>query len=586
MNRDIGLGRTTTIAMLTPYSLALFIFFIDITYIFKTNIVVTVGRVSMVGHNIYLFTGSLLFDKIFFWMLIVFSSSALSNAMKKPSNRFILPTISFLGLITTSVIDSKWLFISLALVSIATMFIAIVGAGFVKELIYSIAIVIAMIESIKIIYLLVKLIAGIYPIFTTPIYINTTFWYYLWPLTPITLIVITVYGVFRIISKLLNIEVSIRFKVMRLYNKIKNIVSTQSAEDGLMSRGLHIYLLAGLVLSIAMGLIPYAPTLNTGQRPVNVDWIYYYSWLNSMANNDFSVLASRSDRSLYLLLLYIVWFISGVDPRALALYHNIALFPLYTFSLYLLARRLLGEKVAGYTALLTPFSPILLSFIYGGFQANLFAISLVYLSLYLLAGSRREILSGLVILFMVMFIHEWTWTQYTFILTGYVALRLIGRTLNKWSLEWRDKAIIYYLIASYIADISKNIVFNMFSATKVVETAVKVKTMPYIDSLHFYTTIYTGGTLNNPLFYVMALLGLCSLGLDIPSLATTLSLVPALAPWSYITYRLILNTPITILVAKSIARQKPLMRALLVVLFAGIALWRLYTIIPGLSLTP
>jgi len=586
MHRDTGLGRAGAVAILAPYSLALLIFFIDISYIFKANIVVTVGRTSIAGHNVYLFTGLLPFDKIFFWILVVFSSAALSSAMKNHFNRFVLPAISFLGLTATSVIDNEWLFVSIALVAVATMLIAIVRTGFVREFIYSAAIVIAVIEVVKAVYLLVKLVAGIYPALTTPIYINTTVWYYLWPLTPMTLIVVAVCGAFKIVLKLLNIETPIRSRTVRLFNKIGNIASAQSAENGSTPRSSRIYLLAGLVLSVAMGLIPYAPTLNPEQRPVNVDWIYYYRWLTQMTGGNFSVLLTCSDRPLYLLLLYTAWRISGVDPKALALYHNVALLPLYTFSLYLLAKRWLGERVAGYTALLAPFSPVLLSFIYGGFQANLFTISLVYLSLYLLAGSRREAFLGLAILFTAMFMHGWTWTQYTFILTGYIILKLIGRAFNRWSLEWRDRAIIYYLIAGYLADISKNAAFNMFSASRVVETAVRAKTMPYIDSLHFYTNIFTGGTLNNPLFYVMVLLGLSRLSLDIPSLAVALSLIPALAPWSDITYRLTLNTPITVLAAEGIARQRPSVRTLLMVSLAGVALWKLYTIIPGLPLTP
>jgi len=587
MRAGADFGRTAAVALLVPYALALIIFIMVSAYVFKMGIVVTVGRVSLIGFNVYLFTGSVLLDRVFFWMLMLFSSAALGSTLRSPLYRFLLLALTFLGFVTTSATSNELLFALMGSASTVAVFVAVVRSGLIRELAYSFLLVVAVLEAVKLLYLSMKLVAGFYPAFlAAPVYVNTVVWYYLWLLAPISLAVVAVCGASKAVLRLLNMETTIRSGIVRLYAKIRSIISMRSAEDNPMPGGSTIYLLIGLALSVAMGLIPYAPTLNPGQRPVNVDWVYYYSWLKQMAGGDFSVLLTRSDRPLYLLLLYTAWRISGVDLRALALYHNVALLPLYTFSLYLLAKRWLGERAAGYTALLAPFSPIFLSFIYGGFQANLFAVSLVYLSLYLLAGSRRGASLGLAILFMAMFIHEWTWTQYTFVLTGYAALRLIGRALNRWSLEWRDKAIMYYLVAGYLADISKNTVFNMFSAARVVEAAINANTMPYIDGLHFYTTIYTGGTLNNSLFYVMVLLGIGSLGLDIPSLATILSLIPALAPWSDITYRLILNTPITALAAEGMARQRPLMRVLLMVSLAGVALWRLYTIIPGLSLTP
>jgi len=580
-------GRSVFIAVLALYGLSLLIFFMDFTYVFKVGIVSTVGRVSIIGYNIYLFTGSLLYDQIIFWALMMTSSTLLSLFMRSSIYVFSPLTLSFIGLVIAFMRYDSWILLSLALASIAAVFIMIVKGGFIGGFIHSLLLVIAVLELFKIAYLLIKLLTGVYlSWFSVPVYVNIVIWYYLWPLVPTALIIVAVCGAFKTLLNLAGVQVPFFFKVRSVYTYLENLIRRPRAIGKVVNHGNPLtYLVVGLLLSIAMGVIPYIPTLNPEQRSVNTDWIYYYSWLNSMVGNDFSVLITCSDRPLYLILLYVTWYILKVDPKAIAIYHNIALFPLHTLSLYLLARRLFGDEVAKYTALLTPFSPILLSFIYGGFQADLLAISLIYISLYLLMGSGRNVFYGLSLFSTIMFVHEWTWMQYMFILTSYILLRLAGRALNRWKLDWRDKAILYYLPVGYVIDILKNVFLNLFSAITVVERATFIGFMPYLDSTHFYTTIFTGGTLNNPLFYVVAMFGLSALSMNLPSLAVVLSILPTLIPWGNITYRLLLNTPLTLLVANGIVRQELQLRIYLMMSFAGIALWRLYTIIPGLPLT-
>jgi len=586
-DRYMNSGRSVFTTVLALYGLSLVIFLMDLTYVLKVGIVSTVGRVSIIGYNTYLFTGSLLYDQIIFWALMTASSTLLSLSMRSSIYSFFPLTLPFIGLVMAFMRYDSWMFLSLAVASIAATFIMIVKGGFIGGFIRSLLLVVAVLESFKIAYLLIKLLTGVYlSWFSTPVYVNIVIWYYLWPLVPTALIIVAVYGIFKTLLNLAGVQVSFFLKVRSVYTYLENLIRRPRAIDKGVNHGNPLtYLVAGLLLSIAMGVIPYIPTLNPEQRPVNTDWIYYYNWLNSMVGNDFSVLTRCPDRPLYSILLYAVWHILKVDPKAIAIYHNIALFPLHTLSLYLLARRWFGGEVASYAALLTPFSPTLLSFIYGGFQADLLAVSLIYISLYLLMGSRRDVFYGLFLFSTVMFIHEWTWTQYMFVLTGYMLLRLAGRVLNRWKLDWRDRAILYYLPVGYAIDVSKNVFLNLFSAITVVERATFIESMPYLDSTHFYTNIFMGGTLNNLLFYIVAMFGLSALSMNLPSLAIILSIVPTLIPWGNITYRLLLNTPLTLLVANGIVKQELQLRIYLMMSFAGIALWRLYSIIPGLPLT-
>ncbi|MCD6301558.1 MAG: hypothetical protein J7L82_05755, partial [Staphylothermus sp.] len=411
--------------------------------------------------------------------------------------------------------------------------------------------------------------------------------YYLWFAIPLILYIMIIYGALRVLyetSLLPNLAKRIYMHVLRLWERLRG--HSMQLTDSSPSSIISIYLVIGLVLSLVISILPYIPTLNPENIPVNTDWVFYYNWLRQMISGDFSVLYARSDRPLYLLFLYSIWFITRIDPKIIAVYHNVITLSLYTFSSYLLALRWADRKTAELTALITPFSPMFLSFIYGGFQANLFAISLVFISIYLImSSSKRGFFAGLFLFWLVMFIHEWTWTQYIFVLTAYVALRMLRKLISKGGISWRDKALLYFIIFCYAVDLAKQFLFNMFSVAVVARTAIPPARMNFIDSLHWYITIYTGGSLDNPLFYIISLLGLDLLGLSIPGLAVVLSLLPAFLPWKVITYRLLLNTPLVVLAAQGLSRVSWRIRVLLLVSLIGMGLWRLYSIIPGLSLS-
>ncbi|MET1160006.1 MAG: hypothetical protein ABWW65_03505 [Thermoprotei archaeon] len=573
------------------YGLALTILLMDIPYLHRLGIVVTVSRVSVVGVDNYLFTGVFHLDQLILWTILL-SIAVLGALLYRERIWYLLTLLSLTGLLLLHFAVNPHILTYTGAIIVVILFIIFTKKKILRDTIWGVLATLTIFELIKIAYLAVKLFTGSYPWFAIPVYVNAVLTYYLWFLIPLVMALIAIYGFLSILTNMgiLRRRPRILEALVPLFPWKLSYSRSRNKEEEInrgAGRFSDKYLLVGILFSIAMGVIPYAPTLNPDLHPVNTDWVYYNKWLQDMVEGDYSVLFTRSDRPLYLILLYTVWLVTRVEPRAIAVYHNIFLFPLYTFSVYMLAKRVLGNRAAGYVALVTPFSPIFLSFIYGGFQANLFAISLVYLSLYFLLGSRREALLGSLLFITIMFIHEWTWTQYTFILTGYAVSRIISWRLGKIELEWRDKLLIYVLVAGYAIDLSKNLLFNMYSAVTVTGTAVSaLKPMPYLDSIHFYTTIYTGGTLNNPLFYMISLIGLCAMGSPLLGLSITLSLIPVFISWNIFTYRLILNAPFTLLAGYGLCRVRPSTRVMLIVSLLGISLWKLYSIVPELPLTP
>jgi len=577
-----GYRLVLTDAGLFFYAISLIILLMDTVYMFRVEIVATVGRTSIIGPSAYTFTGILILDQAVYWVLCILAVFLLPGIQGSRVEKVLGLVPSLTGLTLAIALGNTHLSLLLAIVCSLVILLQVVIQRFLGRLIRSALLAVSLVELFKIAYMLTKLLLGVYPWFTTPLYINIVVWYVLWPLIPLTLLLVVVYGALSTATR-----VAPRLRLLLRWPPSIVVSGSSYSYVRMDHSGSRLYLLAGLAASMLLAVAPYTSTLNPQRIPVNTDWVYYYKWLNSMIMGDFTVLSVHSDRLLYLLLLYAVWAVTRIDPRAISVYHNIVTLPLYTLSLYLLAKRIHGDRVAGYVAVLTPVSPIFLSFIYGGFQANLLALSLVFTSIYLLLGSRKQVVSGLALFTLVMVIHELTWIQYMIVFTVYIILKIAIGLHSGDRLDWRGRLLAYYLVAGCIVYLSKIILLGPSESILVAEGAASPTTVTsYLESTRFYTTIFTGGSLDNPLFYIVALYGVSTLGPDIPGLSIIIPLIAVVAPWTTLTYRLILNTPLTLLVAHGLARMSQKHRVLVAILLTGVALWRLFSIIPGLSLTP
>ncbi len=591
LNGDYLLAKILPEIILPLLGVSFIILFMDLLFISNIGLVATIGRVSVIGKNVYTFTGNIRLDLLYMWLMIFVSFILHYFILYRRGFYLGISGLSILGLILTLTGVNVSINILLAVLCFMIWALHSLREKRLDSIILAIAYGVAVVEFVKILYLAIRALAGVYPWFNHPVYVNVVVWYALWPLVPSSIILIVLSGLSRILFEIGILPQDTRKKIdgylALLREKLPGIERIFTAINRGEEKLLSPVLFLGIALSILMGVLPYISSLNPSGTPVNTDWIYYYKWLNKMINHDFSILATRSDRPLYMLILYFVWLITGIDPKTIAVYHNIPLFGLYTFSVYLLTMRWLGRKPADIAAVVAPFSPIMLSYLYGGFHANLFAVSLIFIALSLImSDSRRKLVFGLVLLGAVMFIHEWTWTQYMFVFTGYIVLRMITWVKKRDTMGWRDTAIIIFLVAGFTIDFSKQLLLGAFSSATVVERATSIgMKRSYIDGFHWFTTIYTGGTLDNPLFYILALLGIDALGLSIPGVSIVASLAPIMLPNTVITYRLLLNAPLIPLTAYGLSKLEPKLRLLLIVSLIGIGLWRLYSIIPGLPLT-
>ncbi|MEB3755309.1 MAG: hypothetical protein GSR79_00385 [Desulfurococcales archaeon] len=305
-----------------------------------------------------------------------------------------------------------------------------------------------------------------------------------------------------------------------------------------------------MLLGFIVTLVPYLPSVNPHGVPVTTDWVYYYKWLRDVdAVGLWGVLEQHMDRPLYIILLYGVERLFHVDPRGIAVYQIFFLGQLYVVASYFLGRSLGGERVGVLSALLAAVSPGFLSFMYGGFQSDFFTVSIVYFALGLIARaeSGKRLVLGFIVFDLVMFLHEWTWTQYILVLSLYAAV-LVVREYRDGGVSSRGRLLLGLVVLSVLVDVAKS-PLGVRWPSSIVRVTNASKNMylhrGVVSSNHFLTTIYTGGSLNNPLYYVLVVLGSLFSG---PLLGAVLFL--GLTPFALlhyvITYRVVVNTPLQV----------------------------------------
>jgi hypothetical protein len=109
-----------------------------------------------------------------------------------------------------------------------------------------------------------------------------------------------------------------------------------------------------------------------------------------------------------------------------------------------------------------------------------------------------------------------------------------------------------------------------------------------LNSLEFYSNIYTGGSLNNPLYWLLLVASSAFTPLAIESaifVYVSMALaVAAIAIDPLYTYRMLINTPTALVVAPLLARMGRWERALLVLSLYSVAVTKMLTFIPGLKI--
>jgi len=345
-------------------------------------------------------------------------------------------------------------------------------------------------------------------------------------------------------------------------------------------------LLTGTVLAMIVPLIPYIPTLNPKQVPVNADWLQYYACLIEVNNLGIFAAFNVMDgsRPLYVLMLYYVCKITGLSYDLVSIYHNLVLLPLYAFSLWFLAKSLFNGRVASYVMLITPLTPTYMGFILGGFQANLFSLILMNIGLGLFfraKGDIRYLPAVLTLFIMADQCHPWAWLQYV--------ASLLALAIVKFK-DYRNLHVLLAFLAIY------KLFYEMIRGFPIL-SFVYISSMynPRLYSkwgfmdlsdIYFITAIYLWGVLNQPLYPALTLLSLGEYRELFPlaMLSATAVALPFISPVFFI--RLILNIPLPILFAHKLMLLKNNEKMVVVLLLLAYTLRTLVTTIPNPQLQP
>jgi len=416
--------------------------------------------------------------------------------------------------------------------------------------------------------------------------LEATIWGLLWWTCPTAIFLAPTLKLFQILRQ----QARKQNKQLQIENTNKEESKPQKTSRNI---NIFIYLSLGITLSIVMPLIPYLPHLNPKQYPVNVDWIYYYNWLKIMIKEDpkTALTIAYGSRPIHLLLLYALWFLTRLDPKTIAVHHNLLLFPLYTLSMYYMTREYYGKETAKYAPLITPLTPIFISFLYGGFQANLLALTLWILTLGLLAKpTRKRLTTATILSTLTVFIHPWTWTQYTGTLTTIIVVNMmLSKTRTKRLLrENLTKPILTLILVNIAANMIKEVALKTLGATGALQGTLvktlltqKILLKDPIGTLNFIFNIYTWGSLNYPLYYISYTQGYLQTP---PTLISWLTIIPlTLTPITNVVlfYRILLNIPLTIFILVSMKNSNPTPKLVLTLHLTALTLRNLVNSIPG-----
>ncbi|MEM3329509.1 MAG: hypothetical protein QXZ23_08635 [Saccharolobus sp.] len=171
------------------------------------------------------------------------------------------------------------------------------------------------------------------------------------------------------------------------------------------------------ILTLLVSLLPYLPSINPYKFPETVDFKYYYSWLLHPQFDGWFFYT----RPFYLILLYLLSLI--FKPYPVAFYEFVFLSVFYVYSGYKLASAL-DRSIASLAALLASVSPMLITFLYSGLEANLFSISLMFLSMYYLI-KKEKITLAIILSLLSMLSHIYAWAQISTAIILYYVFRFM-----------------------------------------------------------------------------------------------------------------------------------------------------------------
>jgi hypothetical protein len=279
-----------------------------------------------------------------------------------------------------------------------------------------------------------------------------------------------------------------------------------------------------LMLSIALPLIPYLPSINPTFKPASVDIRGYAISLNSMLTRDplnaleYAFYSGLWCRALYILMLYGLVGL-GIPREAVLNFEALLTAPLLTLAVYFSAKRLSGEgSYAALASLAAVLGFNMTVNMFGGFFANWAALTLFYICIGLTPSLTKGDVKSLALCIIastaIFYTHTWTWSILMATLTAYLALSTLESLRN--GKPTVNKHLLTLLIVNAAVDLLKNSLTPgrsglTTSATTLSRYSGFENLLNLAWNLNRLTRTYLGGLLFNPLHMLLALIGILSL---------------------------------------------------------------------------
>jgi hypothetical protein len=356
-------------------------------------------------------------------------------------------------------------------------------------------------------------------------------------------------------------------------------VNTRSLSDSarsfkILSRP-RLLLAISLATSFLLALFPYRPDMNPTGSLVGIDSPLYVTWINQMLARPFPQALQYSfveglDGSRPLLLVLLYMFASlGISPAQIMEYLPALLVPLLSLSTYIFVRYGHGsQSLAGLTALFTPFSFYLTVGLWGGYYANILALTFVFLFLTLLltfskSPSAPKYCAMLALSIALFLTHPWTW-----VLIATTALVFALTLWRETHLSIHLKSIAGIVIAGAALDVLKSTIFA--TPTVAADLATKLPTSAQASS--FWVNLVDGllythsGLLGSWIILGSGLFACFALRFNdrferLVLLWVAVASIPFLMLDSYNQTRIVYDLPIPVLIATPLLFFLPLIRA-------------------------
>jgi len=199
--------------------------------------------------------------------------------------------------------------------------------------------------------------------------------------------------------------------IVAFLSLVKGKVNDEKVEELFGKKHSLIILFISMTLASLQNFIVYLPTVNPKGLPMGADILHYERFLRKVIRKGpWEAIRISPARSLYLLLLYVAWLYLRPPTKELVQLMPSVMLPLIVVTSYFMVKKLTESwTIAALSSLFLATSPQVTITIFGSFQANMLALTIMYgiIGMYYSKSKVTPILS-LIGSAAMQFVHPWT----------------------------------------------------------------------------------------------------------------------------------------------------------------------------------